>query len=157
MAPGLVYERILLPVDGGEHADRATEHAIEFARRYEAELTVLFVLWTGTPYAGPEGHGLEVGDYMDALAADGQKLVTRAAQQARDAGVTDVRTFVERSPDIGRAILDAIDQTESDLVVMGTHGRSGVSRFLIGSVAEEIVRGANVPVMTVSRPDEGDA
>lgn len=152
MAPGLVYERILLPVDGSGHAERATEHAIEFARRYDAELTVLFVVWTGTPYAG-----LEVGDYVDALEGDGEQLVNAAARKAREAGVTDVRTRIERSSDIGQAILDAIEETESDVVVMGTHGRSGVSRFLIGSVAEEVVRSADVPVMAVSRRDEEEA
>lgn len=157
MAPGLVYERILLPVDGSGHAERATEHAIEFARRYDAELTVLFVVWTGTPYAGLEGHGLEVGDYVDALEGDGEQLVNAAARKAREAGVTDVRTRIERSSDIGQAILDAIEETESDVVVMGTHGRSGVSRFLIGSVAEEVVRSADVPVMAVSRRDEEEA
>lgn len=157
MAPGLAYERILLPVDGGEHSERATEHAIEFARRYDAELTVLFVVWTGTPYSGIEGHGLEVGDYVDALEADGEQLVNAAARKAREAGVDDVRTLVKRSSDIGQAIQDAIEETETDLVVMGTHGRSGVSRFLIGSVAEQTVRSADVPVMAVRRPDEADA
>lgn len=154
MAPGLVYERILLPVDGSEHAERATEHAIELAKRYEAELTVCFVVRTGTPYGGIEGPGLEVAGYAGTLASEGEKLVEATARRAREAGVEEVDTVIERSSNVGEGILAAIERTGSDLVVMGTHGRTGLDRFLVGSVAETVVRGASVPVMTVGAPGE---
>ena len=86
----------------------------------------------------------------------GQSIVTELTDSAERAGVTDaVGSVLEGTPH--RAILEYTDEHHIDLIVMGTHGRTGLDRYLLGSVAEKVVRLFEVPVLTtrLAQPDEG--
>jgi nucleotide-binding universal stress UspA family protein len=145
-----MYDDILFPTDGSAGADAALDHAIEHALNYGATLHVLYVVEENVPVA-------EVGqpDVLDELEAEGERIVEDARHRATGAGVESVRGAVGGgSPH--RAILEYVDDHGIDLVVMGTHGRSGLDRLLLGSVAERVVRAAVCPVMTVRATDEDD-
>ncbi|ELZ93506.1 universal stress protein [Haloferax volcanii] len=140
-----MYSHILFPTDGSDCADAALDHAIEHARTYDATLVVLYVADVReVGYAAP---ALSLERVREALLESGEQVVDRVAQAAREAGV-EVETVVTEGTPASEIIRHA-DEREVDLVVMGTHGRSGIDRYLIGSVAERVVRGSDAPVLTV--------
>jgi nucleotide-binding universal stress UspA family protein len=138
-----MYRNILVSTDGSTATDGAVDHAVELARQYGATLHVLYVVDVGT-YSS-----LEMGAEMvaDQLRSEGERAVNAVAERAAEAGVT-VETAVETGV-VHRTIVDYIPENDIDLVVMGTHGRTGVGRVLLGSVAERVVRTAEAPVLTV--------
>lgn len=143
-----MYEEILVPTDGSSAAEAAIEHAVDLASTYGARLHALYVV-DASSFSGVEA-GSEL--IVDALEEEGRNAVDRIHDAAGEASVP-VRTHVE-SGTAYRSILTYVEDNDIDLVVMGTHGRRGVERFLLGSVTERIVRSADVPVMTVRSYDE---
>lgn len=137
------YRKILLPVDGSESAQRAVMTGLELARLFGSEVTAISVVDLA-------GFAQSVQGYM---LPDMYAYADRAAEAAVDGAIAageavgvEVRGIVIRgSP--SRDIIKA--SRDHDLVVMGTHGRSGVSHAMIGSVAEKVVRFAACPVMVV--------
>jgi nucleotide-binding universal stress UspA family protein len=144
-----MYDQVLVPTDGSTASERAIEHAIDLATQYDATLHALYVVDVGT-YSS-----LEAGTDMvvDELQAEGTEAVEAVAAQADDAGVA-AETAVETGI-VHRSIVDYVGGEDIDLVVMGTHGRTGVGRILLGSVAENVIRTASVPVMTVRSNEVG--
>ncbi len=142
-----MYERILLPTDGSETTEHALEHAIDLADRYDAELHVLYVV-DATIFADDVDTGAIVEEFETA----GERIVDDVAEQARAADVEPVTTAVVRGTP-HREILAYADAHDVDLLVVGTHGRAGIERFLLGSVTEKVVRLSEVPVLVVSRPE----
>ncbi|MDS0475616.1 universal stress protein [Natrinema sp. 1APR25-10V2] len=139
-----MYDRILVPTDGSPEVERALEYAFDLARSHDATVRALYVV-NVTGYSGlPMETALE--GISDALHEEGRAAVERAAALAPD-GVTVETDVLEGSP--SHAIVEAADPGECDLIVMGTHGRGGIDRLLLGSVAERVVRRASVPVLTV--------
>ncbi|QCC47896.1 universal stress protein [Halobellus limi] len=143
-----MYDNILVPTDGSAASEGAVDHAIELAKQYDATLHALYVVDTGAYSA------MEVGSdiVIEALQEEGNQAVDRVASEADEAGVaveTSVRTGIAH-----RSIVEYVSEEGIDLVVMGTHGRTGVGRFLLGSVAEKVVRTADAPVMTVRANEE---
>lgn len=141
-----MYDRILHPTDGSEGSDPAVEHAIELAGRYDATLHVLSVLESATQQATGDVAGTEVRERRRAT-------LESIARRARDTGVSVETAIREGSPD--REILEYVDAEAVDMIVMGTHGRTGIGRVLLGSVAEQVVRASPVPVLTVRVDAEG--
>jgi len=142
-----MYDRILLPTDGSEASDRAVAQAIGLARETGARLHVLYVV-EDIPYA-PEMMDDEVESQ---LRETGEKVLSSLRERADEAGIEVVAELREGAPHA--AILEYADEADVDLVVMGTHGRSGLDRYLLGSVTERVVRTADVPVLTVRMEDE---
>jgi nucleotide-binding universal stress UspA family protein len=143
-----MYHDVLIPTDGSDAADAAVAHAIDHAVRYDATLHVLHVVDSVAVPPTPNG-----GRVLEALEQQGRAAIERVAQRAGDAGVDTVESAVASGPP-HTAILDYVDEHGVDLVVMGTHGRRGLDRVLIGSVTERVVRLADVPVLTVHPVDE---
>ena len=148
-----MYERILVPTDGSVEGERAVEHAIELARIHEATLESIYVV-NAASYGGLPMETAWDG-ISDALREEGQQAVERVEALVRErAPMVPVRTDVlEGSP--SRVIVSHARNSGCDLIVMGTHGRGGIDRLLLGSVAERVVRGSPVPVLTV-RVGEGE-
>ena len=143
-----MYDRILIPTDGSPAAEAAIEHAIDIADKYDATVHALFVV-DGGAYSTLEA-GAEI--VMEALESEGEKAVERIAEIADDADL-DCETNVV-SGTAYRTIREYIGDHNIDLVVMGTHGRRGIDRYLLGSVTERVVRTSDVPVLTVRKPAE---
>jgi nucleotide-binding universal stress UspA family protein len=140
------YRDVLVPTDGSDCADRALEVGIEAAKAEGAAIHFLSVVSLTT-------FGAEVQDTVGTaeLTEQASELIEDAEALAEDAGVGSSGT-VERDSSIGRAILSYVDDHGIDLVVVGTHGRTGIDRYVLGSVAERLVRTASVPVLTVRGP-----
>jgi nucleotide-binding universal stress UspA family protein len=137
-------ETILLATDGSPASEGASDEAIDLAVQVGARLLVVSVL--GGAGSRPAGSTVETSgpaDSRDSLTNKAQALVQRAKAAGCDA------TFLVWDGDPGEAIVAAADSENADLIVVGSHGRSGVSRFLIGSVSDFVVRHAHCPVMVV--------
>jgi len=142
-----MYSEILLPTDGEPASEVALEHAVELADRYDARLHVLYVVDTAA-YASFDA-GAET--IVSALKEQGEAAVESAVETAEAAGVSTVSTVVSGSPHA--EIVEYAADEGVDLVVMGTHGRTGLDRYLLGSVTERVVRTTETPVLTVHPPE----
>jgi nucleotide-binding universal stress UspA family protein len=143
-----MYDNILLPFDGSEGAAEVLHHASEIAHWADATIEVLYVADTARDSVTVvEGHT------VDALVQRGEDVVEEAAKTLETLGVSHETDVVQGNPP--ETIVDYAERYDQDLVVMPTHGREGLSRYLIGSVSEKVVRLSSVPVLTVRmRPDE---
>jgi len=141
-----MYDQILIPTDGSEETQDAVEHAIDLALTYDATLHTLFVINTNV------GVDSSVIGTLEALEESGENAIEAVIDRAQDAGVGTIEGSVAQGAP-HQAILDYVDENDIDLVVMGTHGRSGLDRYLLGSVTEKVVRLSDAPVMTVGTSD----
>ena len=137
-----MYDRILLPTDGSDASSRAVEQAVGLARETGAGLHVLFVL-EDVPHA-PETMDDAVEGQLREI---GEAAIEEIEKRAEAAGVDLVTEMREGVPH--ETILEYAEEADVDAIAMGTHGRSGLDRYLLGSVAERVVRSAEVPVLTV--------
>ncbi len=141
--------RILCPIDFSETSRHALEHAVAIANWYESEITALHVIHI-PPFPQPPILFAEAGKSVVATASERQlreEELRAWLEPAHRAGVkTDV--IVEEG-NVAARIVEHVRFRQADLVVMGTHGLSGFERFLLGSVAEKVLRKASCPVMTV--------
>ena len=141
------FRHVLVATDFGESATRAIDAAVDFAARFAARLTVLHVVEDVITSYAPEGPG--------AFAPSSFPELEHAAQHELDrvlARIKDRAPLVEgvlRRGDPATEILAHADETACDLIVVGTHGRRGVARWLLGSVAEKIVRASPIAVLTI--------
>ena len=144
------YDRVLAPTDGSDTAARAVGAAVGVAREFDAALDVLSVVET-------TGVGFDVRSeqYRTQYEEAATRIVDEAVERGRAAGVESVEGAV-RFGTPHEEILAYAEEAGADLVVMGTHGRTGLDRYLLGSVAERTLRLADVPVLTVPAPN-GDA
>ncbi|MFC4360631.1 universal stress protein [Halobium salinum] len=145
-----MYHRILVATDGSSGAAAAVERALDFAQRYDAELHVLYVV--DTNLVPLDTHAQRVLRYLQ---EEGEMSVETAVGQSTDSGIETVVGSV-REGDPSESILCYVDDNDIDLVVLGTHGRRGVERYLLGSVAERVVRQSPVPVLTVRTAETGE-
>lgn len=140
-----LYDRILVPTDGSPEGERAVTHAMELARIHDAEVHTLYVINTAS-YAGlPMETTWEGID--DLLRSDAKAAVTGVEEIADRYDMSVTTAVSEGSP--SREIIRYAEENDCDLIVMGTHGRGGIDRLLLGSVTEKVVRSSVVPVVTV--------
>jgi nucleotide-binding universal stress UspA family protein len=147
-----MYDRILIPTDGSECADSAVEHALDIAAQYDAELHVLSIVDSrdvshSAPAISPE-------QVQQTLRDRAESVVESVADRAEAAGVTVVTAVEPGIPD--DVVVEYAADEDCDLIVMGTHGRTGLERYLLGSVTERTVRRSSVPVLTVRGSEESD-
>jgi nucleotide-binding universal stress UspA family protein len=138
-----MYERILIPTDGSEHAAAAAETAFELADALDAAVYAVSIA-----ELGPLGSVRLPGDEASAeevLRARAEEFVSRVAAQGADRGLA-VTTAVRQGTPVTE-ILDYADEIEADVVVMGTKGRGGVSRLMLGSVTDAVTRFGDVDVL----------
>jgi nucleotide-binding universal stress UspA family protein len=141
--------RIVVPVDFSTHADRAIEYAMEMGKHFGACVELFHVV--EDPF-GSGGWGSEV--YMSDLDGLRERAVAEAKthleerRKAIPAGHTPLVATV-RMGHVAQTIIEYAKDVHADLIVMGTHGRTGLAHFIIGSVAERVVRLAPCPVLTV--------
>lgn len=142
-------KHILVPTDFSEPSERAVATAVELARTFEARLTLLHV-WSipNTGYAEALTWPIDEMEKAARKALDELQARTRKAHAGTDS-VLMVGVEWEQ-------IIEVVKARNADLIVMGTHGRRGLSRLLLGSVAEKVVRISPVPVLTIRGPLDGD-
>ena len=149
-----MFRRILVPIDGSRASNLGLAQAIKMAKDCDATLCLLHVVdelvvtqhLDGTTYV-PASY---VDGFMEALRQSGRKLLARAERKMERSGVRWQAVLVET---LGHRVADLIIEQarkwRADLIVLGTHGRRGLSRMVMGSDAESVVRAATVPVLLV--------
>jgi nucleotide-binding universal stress UspA family protein len=143
-----MFQSILVPVDGSEPSARAVALAVQVAQMTKARILFahvinadLVILETGAaPFVDPQ-------PAIDGLKKDGQDALAAATAEAKSAGVSADAEQVEGDP--VKSIAALADKRTCDLIVMGSHGRRGLSRLFLGSVTEGVLRHSHVPVLCV--------
>lgn len=145
-----MYDRILVPTDGSEASEAVIEHAVELANQHGSTLHALFVVNTASLADIPMDSGWE--GVNQALKNEGERAISTVERLAGDVPLET--TMVDGSP--AKEIVRYASENDCDVIVMGTHGRSGVDRLLLGSVAERVVRSSAVPVLTIRSGGDSD-
>jgi nucleotide-binding universal stress UspA family protein len=141
--------RILCPVDFSEHAEQALRYAKAFAQAHQAELILLHVVETPVAYMAPDV--VLPADTVDSQRAACTERLTALTTSVRDEHANTTWLLVDGNPLV--LIVETAAAREVDLIVIGTHGRTGLAHVLLGSVAETVVRKAPCPVLTVKHPE----
>ena len=136
-------QHILVPIDFSQDSEHAVDAAVGLAQQFQARLTLLHAIHI------PEAAEVNLASYMDKIRSEADQSMTPRLKRVQDAGATAEAVTVVGAP--SQAIVDTARDRQADLIVMGTHGRTGLRHMLIGSVAERVVRMAPCPVMVVPR------
>jgi nucleotide-binding universal stress UspA family protein len=150
----ITYSKIMVTLDGSAFAAQALPHARSLAEKYDAEL-ILFQAVTETEPSQLEGMALDLSGIHEPAPNSGRAKATldtvKALQnQARQFAAEGIRvTPVVQSGSAAESIIDYASAEGVDLIVMSTHGRSGIQRWVYGSVADKVLRGATCPVLLV--------
>lgn len=148
------YHQILVPVDGSPTSEKALDEAIRLAELSGASLRLVHVVDELSYVNGFESAMNYVNEIIPVMREAGEKLLAHCKKKAEDKGVSADCVLVMEGP--GR-ICDHVSEqaklAKADLIVVGSHGRRGIGRVLLGSDAEQIVRHAPVPVLVVRASD----
>lgn len=146
------YKRILVAVDGSKTSALAFQEAITQAKAFKATLCIVHViekLPTHVAYA------IDVAKYQDIALKAAQKTLEKYSKLAAKNKIpakTRLIEIINYKDSISKKILQAVKKSKADLLVMGTHGRTGFSRFMLGSVAEETLKSCSVPMLLLRKP-----
>jgi nucleotide-binding universal stress UspA family protein len=148
-----MYQRILIPVDGSPTSTKALTAGLQLARENNARVRLVHVVDELAYLTGFDQYGGYSAELVKAMRENGTRLLSDAMGVARSAGVeADNMLFDDFGVRVGEAVADAAKRWNADLVVVGTHGRRGIGRVLLGSGAEQIIRLAPVHVLVVRDP-----
>lgn len=143
-----MYKHILVPVDGSSTSLKAVSQAVAIASAFGSEVTAIYVI---DPYPFT-GVGTEFAygqdQYLSAAKAEAQEALTAARGQVEAAGLK-VDTRVVEAHATWRGIVETADAVQADLVVMGSHGRRGLEKLVLGSVTQRVLQYATQPVLVV--------
>lgn len=147
------YQRLLVPLDGSEVAELALPFAEAWARTFDAELILLRVP-TLPPYVslGPEASMMVPSLLSDAY-SEADAYLANVVRRIRAQGLTVHKAAVEPGG-VAETIIDYANDSDIDCIVMSTHGRSGLQRWVYGSVADRVLRGASAPILLVRASEE---
>lgn len=150
-----MYQRILVPIDGSPTSRKGLEEAIRLAKLTGGQLRLIHVVDELSLAAGMGAYAGPIEGWADELRDAGQKLLDEASAAAQAAGVAhDAVVHDNIGAPVTDVVLHEAQSWPADVIVIGTHGRRGVGRMLLGSSAETIVRAAPVPVLLVRTPEE---
>ncbi len=139
-------KKILCALDLSDATPRVAEYAVLTAKAYDAEIVVAYAAPPLTQYAGFEIQPKLIEMFSDEISTGAEKNMEKAIAEHFAGVKTESLIKVGDPADV---IIDAAKSVGADMIVMGTHGRRGYDRFLLGSVAEKVVKGAKLPVLTV--------
>ena len=149
-----MYQRILVPIDGSTTSNQGLDEAIKLAKLTGASLRVIHVVDALTFATGSELYGGFASDVIPQMREAGEQIVEKARTRVKEQGVkVDSLLFDSLSTRVSVIVVDQAKAWDADLIVIGTHGRRGVNRLMLGSDAEQIVRMAPVPVLLVRAPE----
>lgn len=144
-----LFKKILVPVDGSSTSNKALEWALKIAREAGAQLRLLHSVDELSYLSGYEYSG----EMVKLAREQAERILAEGQQTAKATGVAcDTRLIDSAGQRLGDTVADAARDWGADLVVLGTHGRRGVGRVLLGSGAEQVIRCASVPVLIVRNP-----
>ena len=143
-----MFKHILVPIDGSPTAAQALDKAMGVAQAFDSAVTLIYVI---DPYAFT-GVGTDFSqgqsDYLGAVTADAEQSIQAAMQMFAAQGISAKGSVIE-GRSIYQSILDTAKSVHADLVVMGSHGRRGLQKLVLGSVAAQVLAHAHLPVLVV--------
>jgi nucleotide-binding universal stress UspA family protein len=145
-------QRILCPVDFYPASERAVSYAVKLAKNYESQLILLHVVAPILPHAYE--FPMDLKNVVKALTEESTRRLQRLSKRAKAAKVP-VECFV-RTGGIHREIKKIVSSAKIDFVVMGTHGRRGIERWVLGSVAEQLMRSIKAPLLTIGKTKKAE-
>lgn len=149
-----MFKRILVSVDGSETSDLALEAAIRLAQTCNGRLRLVHVLDEPLWLAAYGMHGRTAAGLYELMCNSGDALLRKNVETARAAGAeTDMMLFDKPGLRLSEAVSDAAKLWGADLIVVGSHGRKGFNRLVMGSGADQIIRTAPVPVLVIRGSD----
>ena len=149
------FEKLLVPVDFSAHAEEAMRTAADLSRRYSASITIAYV-YEPMQYVLPEGFLVYTPEQVNVLTTGFRERLARAERHLVELGAANVHTELLQGA-VAREIVDYAKSGGFDLIVMGTHGRTGLRHVMMGSVAEKVLRLAPCPVLVVKLPPASDS
>ncbi len=143
-----MFKHILIPVDGSPTSMLAAEKAIGLAKAFDSRMSAIFVV-DSYPFSGI-GTDFAYGqtEYLSAATAEANAAIKSIKQVVEKAGIS-VQTSVIESHAAWRGIVEASQSMEADLIVMGSHGRSGLEKLVLGSVTQAVLSHSRLPVLVV--------
>lgn len=149
-----MFRKILIPIDGSDTAQRGLQEGIQLARDGGATIRLMHVVDELTFIRGLESYAAQRVDLLAKMRGEGSRILQQAAEQVRAAGIAVEEVFVDSFAErLEDKVADEAAKWPADLIVIGSHGRRGVQRLLLGSDAERILRRAPVPVLVVRGPE----
>lgn len=145
-----LYKKILIATDGSEYTKRAVEYGIEAAKSTGAKLYTIYVIDTRAYDSLPESAPIEYAYSL--LRQEGEAATEYVAERARAIGLEVERILAQGHP--ADKIIKYADENSIDLIVVGTFGKGGFNRILLGSVASKVIRNAKIPVIVVPVRDK---
>jgi nucleotide-binding universal stress UspA family protein len=143
-----MYKRILVAVDGSETADAALQEAIKLAKDHDSQIRLVHVVDLTMAYSAAEAP--HIFEYRKTMEDAGKAVLAGCSTWARSAGVQfDTKCVVMFAKHVCDVIEEEATQWPADLVVIGTHGRRGIRRLLLGSVAEGLTRISSKPILLI--------
>src|SRR5512139_1383253 len=140
-----LYKKILIATDGSEYTKNSIDYGIDLAKNTQAKLHVIYVIDTAAFASIPMDAAWE--SMYELLKQEGDEATGYVAEKAMADGLEVQRLTVEGHP--AEEIIKYAEKNSVDLIIMGTLGKSGLDRFLLGSVAEKVVRTSKIPVLVV--------
>ena len=141
-----MYKKILIPLDGSELAIKALDHAEKLAKTFDAEIILFQVVSFMPIYGSPELVTPLIVDEKQREAAE--KYLADLAEDMKKRGLK-VSTMVKTGQQVAVEIIDFAKEIQADLIVMCTHGRSGITRWVLGSVAHKVLTRAETPILLI--------
>ncbi len=145
-----IYKKILIATDGSEHSKHTVEYGVELARLSGARLYAVYVIDTAAFASIPMDAGWEM--MYSLLQEEGRKATQSIEDMAGETEVQVEQVMLDGHP--AHEIIDFANKNDIDVIIMGTHGKSGLDRFLLGSVTEKVIRSSNIPVFVVRTPSD---
>lgn len=130
-----MFKRILVPTDGSEHATKAADKAIELAKKLDAEIVAVHVI------------DEKLIQPFEVLEKEGKEMLQQIQKKGESAGVEVSEVLLLGNP--GHDMKKISNKTEADLIVIGSHGRTGLEKILMGSVAENTLKTSDIPVLLI--------
>ena len=141
-----MYQHILIPVDGSSTSEHALQEALRLAQQHGAQLELVYVVEN---ILNKEGFVI-YPELQETMRNKGRKILTQALSVVQEAGlIAETKLLEGGGARIASVILAEAKRWRADLIVIGTHGRTGISKLIFGSVAEGVVRTSHIPVLLI--------
>ena len=142
-----MFENILVATDGSEHGYRAANIALDLGKISGGKVTAIYVADTNRTSHLPDD--MLLFSIRELLLKEGKEALKHVEDLAREKGVAYEGVVAEGNP--GSEIISYAESAKMDIIIMGAVGRTGLDKFLLGSVAEKVVRNSKIPVLTIPR------
>ena len=141
-------KKILVPVDFSENSVKILQAAVNVAQKFEARLSIIFVVQSFDDYSGFFVPHMPIEQFKDDMLSSSEKKMDEFLEE--HLGGEETYTRHVAVGDVGEGILTYAESQQIEMIIMGTHGYKGLERILFGSVAEQVVKGAPCPVLTIN-------